>query len=77
MEPTTRVRRHSYQCAFWRYRERRPKIFYDYGGDWPVLMDTDALWAVAFGVLRPPESFLAAPGALLWLDGRERSPRML
>jgi len=38
------------------------KFFTDYGGDWPVLMDTDALWAVAFGVLRPPESFLAAPG---------------
>ncbi len=36
-------------------------FFTEYGGDWPVLRDADARWAVAFGVLRPPESFLVAP----------------
>ena len=41
-------------------------FFEEFGADsglqpWPVLKDTDARWAVAFGVLRPPESFLVAP----------------
>ncbi len=36
-------------------------FFAEYGGDWPVLRDSNARWAVAFGVLRPPESFLVAP----------------
>lgn len=34
------------------------------GGDWPVVDDPDSRWAVEFGVLRPPESFLITP------DGR-------
>ncbi|HCB33829.1 MAG TPA: hypothetical protein DEP69_01210 [Acidimicrobiaceae bacterium] len=37
-------------------------FFDEFGGDWPLLSDADARWAVAFGVLRPPESFLVAPG---------------
>lgn len=40
-------------------------FFADHGGDWPVLMDGDAVWAVAFGVLRPPESFLVSPGGIV------------
>lgn len=31
------------------------------GGNWPVVDDPDARWAVSFGVLRPPESFLITP----------------
>ena len=43
--------------------EEDARAFFDeYGGDWPVLVDGDAAWAVAFSVLRPPESFLVAPG---------------
>lgn len=43
--------------------EEDARAFFDeYGGDWPVLLDSDAAWAVAFSVLRPPESFLVAPG---------------
>ncbi len=37
-------------------------FFAENGGDWPVLIDDESEWAVAFGVLRPPESFLVAPG---------------
>ena len=40
-------------------------FFAEHGGDWPVLMDGDAAWAVAFGVLRPPESFLVGPGGIV------------
>ena len=35
------------------------------GGDWPVVDDPDARWAVAFGVLRPPESFLVTPEGIV------------
>ena len=35
------------------------------GGDWPVVDDPDARWAVAFGVLRPPESFLVTPDGIV------------
>ena len=35
------------------------------GGDWPVVDDPDAQWAVAFGVLRPPESFLVTPDGIV------------
>lgn len=43
--------------------EEDVRDFFDkHGGGWPVLMDQDAAWAVAFGVLRPPESFLVGPG---------------
>ena len=43
--------------------EEDARTFFDeYGGDWPVLVDSDATWAVAFSVLRPPEPFLVAPG---------------
>jgi thiol-disulfide isomerase/thioredoxin len=38
------------------------EFFKRLGGDWPVVIDDDAQWAVAFGVLRPPESFLVGPG---------------
>jgi|TARA_B110000438_G_scaffold261_1_gene298 cytochrome c biogenesis protein CcmG/thiol:disulfide interchange protein DsbE len=38
------------------------EFFKRLGGDWPVIIDDDAQWAVAFGVLRPPESFLVGPG---------------
>ena len=40
-------------------------FFAEHGGDWPVLIDSDAAWAVAFGVLRPPESFLVGPGGIV------------
>lgn len=40
-------------------------FFEKHGGDWPVLMDRDAAWAVAFGVMRPPESFLVGPGGIV------------
>lgn len=40
-------------------------FFEKHGGDWPVLMDRDAAWAVAFGVMRPPESFLVSPGGIV------------
>ena len=50
-------------CALPIYTEEDARAFFDeYGGDWPVLVDGDAAWAVAFSVLRPPESFLVAPG---------------
>ena len=43
--------------------EKDARAFFDeHGGDWPVLMDSRATWAVAFSVLRPPESFLVGPG---------------
>ena len=46
--------------------ERDARAFFAaHGGDWPVLMDNGSMWAVAFGVLRPPESFLAAPGGIV------------
>ena len=35
------------------------------GGDWPVVEDADSRWAVAFGVLRPPESFLVTPDGVV------------
>ncbi len=35
------------------------------GGGWPVVDDPDARWAVAFGVLRPPESFLVTPDGIV------------
>lgn len=35
------------------------------GGAWPVVDDPDARWAVAFGVLRPPESFLVTPDGIV------------
>ena len=38
----------------------------EYGGDWLVLVDGDAAWAVAFSVLRPPESFWLPRVARLW-----------
>ena len=40
-------------------------FFVEHGGDWPVLIDRESAWAVAFGVLRPPESFLVAPGGIV------------
>ena len=43
--------------------EADARAFFDeQGGDWPVLLDPDADIAVRFGVLRPPETFLVAPG---------------
>ncbi len=48
-------------------------FFTEYGDEWPgwpVVKDANADWATAFGVLRPPESFLVAPnGAVIakWL----------
>ena len=41
------------------------EFFEKHGGGWPVLMDQEAAWAVAFGVLRPPESFLVGPGGIV------------
>ncbi|WP_419843020.1 TlpA family protein disulfide reductase [Candidatus Poriferisodalis sp.] len=35
------------------------------GGEWPVMADPDSRWAVEFGVLRPPESFLITPGGIV------------
>ena len=35
------------------------------GGDWPVVDDPDSRWAVEFGVLRPPESFLITPDGIV------------
>lgn len=35
------------------------------GGEWPVVDDPDARWAVEFGVLRPPESFLITPDGVV------------
>ena len=35
------------------------------GGDWSVVDDPDARWAVEFGVLRPPESFLITPEGIV------------
>ena len=35
------------------------------GGAWPVVDDPDSRWAVEFGVLRPPESFLITPGGVV------------
>tara|TARA_B100000745_G_C20130433_1_gene387344 strand:+ start:354 stop:905 length:552 start_codon:yes stop_codon:yes gene_type:complete len=40
-------------------------FFVEHGGNWPVLIDNESAWAVAFGVLRPPESFLVAPGGVV------------
>ena len=35
------------------------------GGDWSVVDDPDSRWAVEFGVLRPPESFLITPDGIV------------
>ncbi|WP_419945337.1 TlpA family protein disulfide reductase [Candidatus Poriferisodalis sp.] len=35
------------------------------GGDWSVVDDLDSRWAVEFGVLRPPESFLITPDGIV------------
>lgn len=35
------------------------------GGHWPVVDDPDSRWAVEFGVLRPPESFLITPDGIV------------
>lgn len=35
------------------------------GGDWSVVDDPDSRWAVEFGVLRPPESFLVTPEGIV------------
>lgn len=35
------------------------------GGNWAVIDDPDARWAVEFGVLRPPESFLITPDGVV------------
>ena len=35
------------------------------GGNWAVIDDPDARWAVSFGVLRPPESFLITPDGIV------------
>ena len=35
------------------------------GGNWPVVDDLDSRWAVEFGVLRPPESFLITPEGIV------------
>ncbi len=35
------------------------------GGHWPVVSDPDSRWAVEFGVLRPPESFLITPEGIV------------
>lgn len=43
--------------------ERDARAFFEErGGDWPVVKDSEAEFAVGFGVLRPPESYLVAPG---------------
>lgn len=43
-------------------REDARAFFDRLGGDWPVVFDDRAQFAVAFGVLQPPETFLVAPG---------------
>ena len=35
------------------------------GGNWAVIDDPDSRWAVEFGVLRPPESFLITPEGIV------------
>ena len=40
-------------------------FFEELGGDWPVLLDPQADFAVRFGVLRPPESYLIGPGGVV------------
>ena len=35
------------------------------GGEWSVVDDPDSRWAVEFGVLRPPESFLITPDGIV------------
>ena len=66
MEATPQRRRGCCQCSVWRYRGGRKGFFDEYGGDWPVLVDGDAAWAVAFSVLRPPESSWLPRVARLW-----------
>ena len=42
--------------------EADARAFFDrLGGDWPVVFDDRAQFAVEFGVLQPPETFLVAP----------------
>ena len=46
--------------------EQGARAFFDrLGGDWPVLKDPKAEFAVLFGVLQPPETFLVAPGGIV------------
>lgn len=51
--------------------EEDARAFFDeIGGDWPVILDPKAAYAVAFGVLQPPESYLVAPSGVVvakWL----------
>ncbi len=40
-------------------------FFEELGGDWPVVKDPDAEFAVKFAVLRPPETFVVAPSGFV------------
>ena len=47
-------------------REEEARAFFQrLGGDWPVVRDPEAEFAVKFAVLRPPETFLIAPSGFV------------
>lgn len=41
------------------------RYFQERGGNWPVLIDDDGKYALAFGVRGPPESFLVDPNGVV------------